>query len=59
MSMKKTTFRKVIGKEGFFSQNVKHIEANHLEGLVVPCNYCEKTFRSKNALSQLRSIHHK
>ena len=50
---------KVCGKEGHGSQIVKHIEANHLEGLVIPCNYCEKTFRSRNALGQHKLIYHK
>ena len=50
---------KVCGKEGYGSQIVKHIEANHLEGLVIPCNYCEKTFRSRNALGQHKLTYHK
>ena len=41
---------KVCGKEGK-SDNIKdHIEANHLEGIVIPCNLCDKSFRSRNAL---------
>ena len=41
---------KVCGKEGM-NKNIKdHIEANHLEGLTLPCNLCEKTFRSRNSL---------
>ena len=37
---------KVCGKEGF-GRNIKdHIEANHLEGIVIPCSLCNKTFRS-------------
>ena len=38
---------KLCGKEG---QNVAirdHIEAKHLEGVSLPCNVCEKTFRSR------------
>ena len=39
---------KVCGKEGL-SHNIRdHIEANHLEGVVIPCNFCDKTFRCKN-----------
>ena len=35
----------ICGKEGK-SQHVKmHIEANHLEGISIPCNLCEKTLR--------------
>ena len=41
---------KVCGKEGL-SHNIKdHIEANHLEGVVIPCNFCDKTFRCKNTV---------
>ena len=41
---------KVCGKEGA-SQAIKdHIEANHLEGVSLPCNNCEKTYRSRTAL---------
>ena len=50
---------KVCGKEGYGSQIVKHIEANHLEGVVIPCNYCEKTFRSRHALGQHKLKNHK
>ena len=40
----------VCGKEGQ-SPNIKdHIEANHLEGVIIPCNLCGKTFRSRNTL---------
>ena len=41
---------KVCGKEGT-PQNIKdHIEANHLKGYSLPCNHCEKTFRSRASL---------
>ena len=36
---------KECGKEGMKSNIKDHIEANHLEGIVIPCNSCEKTFR--------------
>ena len=37
---------KVCGKEGI--GNVKdHIEANHMEGVVLPCSQCDKTFRTR------------
>ena len=42
---------KVCGKEGL-GRNIKdHIEANHLDGVAIPCHSCEKTFRSRRALS--------
>ena len=36
---------KVCGKEGHRSDIKKHIESKHLEGVSIPCNFCEKTFR--------------
>ena len=49
---------KVCGKEGM-GKNIKdHIEANHLEGVVLPCNQCEKTFRCRNTLGwHVRKYH--
>ena len=41
---------KVCGKEGMGSNIKDHIEANHLEGIVLPCNNCEKIFRCRNDL---------
>ena len=45
---------KVCGKEGMGSDIKDHIEANHLEGIIVSCNFCEKTFRTRAGLR-----HHK
>ena len=39
----------VCGKEGAYSQIKGHIEANHVDGVSIPCNMCEKTFRSRAA----------
>ena len=41
---------KVCGKEGIISAMKHHIEANHLEGLSLPCKFCEKTSRSRKLL---------
>ena len=41
---------KVCGKEGKGRDIKDHIEANHIEGVVIPCNLCDKTFRSRNGL---------
>ena len=41
----------VCGKEAAISHLKKHIEANHLEGVLVPCNSCDKTFRSRASLT--------
>ena len=43
---------KVCGKEGMNNAIKDHIEANHLTGIVIPCNFCDKTFRSRNSFRQ-------
>jgi len=48
----------VCGKEDSWQNIVDHIEANHLEGVSLPCNFCEKTFRSRNGLRQHCSKDH-
>jgi len=47
------------GKEGAQRQIKDHIEANHLDGVSIPCNYCEKTFRSRAGLRQHNTSYHK
>ena len=47
----------VCGKEGLGRNIIDHIEANHLEGVSIPCNFCEKIFRSRNALRQHAKLH--
>ena len=49
---------KVCGKEGLGRDIKDHIEANHLKGVVIPCDFCEKTFRSRNTL-RLHKRQHK
>ena len=50
---------KVCGKETNHGNTMKkHIEANHLEGVSIPCNQCEKTFRSRNAKALHIHRHH-
>ena len=39
----------VCGKEGGYGQIMGHIEANHLEGVSIPCNQCDKNFRTRSA----------
>ena len=48
----------VCGKEGKLSNIRDHIEANHLEGVSIPCNFCEKTFRSRNGLRLHKKQYH-
>ena len=51
----KETFRtafvcKVCKKEGQMVNIRDHIEANHLEGISLPCSFCEKMFKSRNTV---------
>ena len=48
----------VCGKEGKLSNIRDHIEANHLEGVSIPCNFCDKTFRSRNGLRHHKRLFH-
>ena len=50
---------KVCGKEGMGNDIKKHIEANHLEGVSIPCNFCERTFRSRKSLREHNLKYHK
>ena len=50
---------KVCGKEGYGSNIKKHIEANHLKGLSVPCDLCEKRSRSIHGLGQHKVKYHR
>ena len=42
---------KVCGKEGPMRNIMNHIEANHMNNVSIPCNYCGKTLTTRNALS--------
>ena len=48
---------KVCGKEGLGTAIKDHIEANHLEGIVIPCNLCDMTFRSRASLRYHKKKH--
>ena len=50
---------KVCGKEGQGKAIKDHIEANHLEGVIISCNICEKTFRTRHALRLHAARNHK
>ena len=49
---------KVCGKEGNGIDIKRHIEANHLKGISLPCNLCENTFRSRRQLVKHRLKQH-
>jgi len=42
----------VCGKEGYLAHIKDHIESHHIEGVSIPCQYCEKMFRSRKRLMQ-------
>ena len=50
---------KVCGKEGHATDIKRHIEAHHVEGVSIPCNLCEKIFRSRNSLRLHISKYHR
>ena len=49
---------KVCGKEGHGRDIKDHIEANHIKGVVIPCNCCDKTFSFINSFSTHKSRRH-
>ena len=49
---------KVCEKEDNSTNIKKHIESNHLEGVSIPCNICDKTFRSRRTLVLHKSQNH-
>ena len=56
---KKSYVCKECGKEGHGTLIRDHIEANHLEGVFIPCNFCSRTFQTRNAFSQHTNSYHK
>ena len=48
----------ICGKEGAYGLIKGHIEVNHVEGVSIPCNMCEKIFRSRGALKWHNTNHH-
>ena len=50
---------KVCGKEGQRTNIKDHIEANHLEGISIPCSLCDTTFRSRQSFNVHNSRFHK
>ena len=49
----------VCGKEGYSKDIKDHIESNHIEGVSIPCNACDKRFRSRSGLRQHCTKNHK
>ena len=49
---------KVCGKEGHATDIKRHIENNHLEGVSIPCNLCDKILRTREALRKHKKSDH-
>ena len=50
----------MFAEKGANHKNMKdHIEANHLEGISVPCNLCEEVFRSRHSKANHVSLFHR
>ena len=54
-----STICKVCGKEGLALHIRNHIEANHLEGISISCDYCDKTLSSRSSSEKHKRIFHK
>ena len=54
-----TRICKVCGKEGNVGNISRHIEANHINGISIPCNICGKTAPTQNALVTHQKRFHK
>ena len=50
---------KVCGKEGQWVAIRDHIEINHLEGVSLACNQCEKSLKSRHNLRMHKKLNHK
>ena len=50
---------KECGKEGERVTIRNHIEANHITGISIPCDLCGKSFKSRKAVINHKSQHHK
>ena len=50
---------KVCGKEDKLTNLRRHIEHNHLEGICIACDFCDKTFSSRHDLTLHKGSFHK
>ena len=50
---------KVCGKESMIGNMKHHIEQHHIQGVSIPCDHCEKTFRSRKMLATHNVGHNK
>ena len=57
--LKRAFICNMCGKEGAKQAIVDHIELHHLEGVSLPCNSCQKTFRSRRNLRDHTATNHR
>ena len=50
---------RVCGKEGSMDAIMKHIEANHMNEVSIPCNICGKVSKTRNSLAVHKSTVHR
>ena len=56
--LKRAFICKVCGKEGPVNHIIDHIEANHSEGISIPCEYCNKVFSARTYLRKHKAKCH-
>ena len=54
----KASVCRYCGKEGPFTTIQDHIEANHIEGICLPCNFCDTTCTSRFSLRWHKRKYH-
>ena len=54
---KRALICQLCGKEGSDNNIRNHIEVNHLEGIVLPCRWCEKTFKTRKSMRRHKGSH--
>ena len=57
-SGRKTYVCKVCGKESQNSAIRDHIETTHIDSIIIPCHFCDKTFRSRASLRRHKFHQH-
>ena len=56
-TMGKSRVCKLCGKEGIRQVIMDHIEENHIDGIAVPCNSCDKTFMTRTRFRLHQTSH--
>ena len=54
---KRALICQLCGKEGSDNNIRNHIEVKHLEGITLPCRWCQKTFKTRKSLRRHKGSH--